>query len=132
MNERSLPYPDKGILQTIYARHSVRAYAPAPVDSAAVHTLLDAAVHAPTAMHEEPWAFVVVQDHALLQRLSDLAKPLFVEEIRHRKRMEPVTRSIISPSRNSTSSMEFIPSSSSAPSRPANSWWPTAGWRRKT
>lgn len=35
-------------------------------------------------MHEEPWAFVIVQDHALLQRLSDLAKPIFVEEVRHR------------------------------------------------
>ena len=41
-------------------------------------------MHAPTAIQEEPWAFVVVQDHALLQRLSDLAKPLFVEEVRHR------------------------------------------------
>jgi nitroreductase len=84
MNERSLQHTDKSILKTIYARHSVRAYAPTPLDSATVQTLLDAAVHAPTAMHEEPWAFVVVQDHALLQRLSDLAKPLFVEEVRHR------------------------------------------------
>jgi nitroreductase len=84
MNERSLQHSDKSILKTIYARHSVRAYAPTPLDSATVQTLLDAAVHAPTAMHEEPWAFVVVQDHALLQRLSDLAKPLFVEEVRYR------------------------------------------------
>jgi nitroreductase len=84
MNERSLQHSDKSILKAIYARHSVRAYAPAPLDSATVQTLLDAAVHAPTAMHEEPWAFVVVQDTDLLQRLSDLAKPLFVEEVRHR------------------------------------------------
>jgi nitroreductase len=84
MNERSLQHSDKSILKTIYARHSVRAYAPTPLNSATIQTLLDAAVHAPTAMHEEPWAFVVVQDHALLQRLSELAKPLFVEEMRHR------------------------------------------------
>lgn len=84
MNERSLPHPDKGILNAIHARHSVRAYAPTPLDSATVQTLLEAAVCAPTAMHAEPWAFVVVQNHALLQRLSDLAKPLFVEEVRHR------------------------------------------------
>lgn len=84
MNERSLQQADRSILKAIYARHSVRAYAPTPLDSATVQTLLDAAVHAPTAMHEEPWAFVVVQDPALLQRLSDLAKPLFVEEVRHR------------------------------------------------
>jgi nitroreductase len=84
MNERSMQHSEKGVLKTIYARRSVRAYAPSPLDSATVQTLLDAAVHAPTAMHEEPWAFVVVQDHALLQHLSDLAKPIFVEEVRHR------------------------------------------------
>jgi nitroreductase len=84
MSERSPQHSDKSILKTIYARHSVRAYAPTPLDNDTVQTLLDAAVHAPTAMHEEPWAFVVVQDHAQLQRLSDLAKPLFVEEVRHR------------------------------------------------
>jgi len=84
MNERSMQNSDKGILQTIHARRSVRAYAPTPLDDATINTLLDAAVHAPTAMHEEPWAFVVVQDQALLQRLSDLAKPIFVEEVRHR------------------------------------------------
>ena len=84
MNERSLHHSGKGSLKAIYARHSVRAYAPTVLDSATVQTLLEAAVHAPTAMHEEPWAFVVVQDQALLQRLSDLAKPLFVEEVRHR------------------------------------------------
>jgi nitroreductase len=84
MTEQSLQHPDNGILKTIYARRSVRSYAPTPLDSATVQTLLGAAVHAPTAMHEEPWAFVVVQDRALLQRLSDLAKPLFVEEVRHR------------------------------------------------
>lgn len=84
MTERSLQYSDKSILKSIYARHSVRAYAPTHLDSATVQTLLDAAVHAPTAMHEEPWAFVVVQDLVLLHRLSELAKPLFVEEVRHR------------------------------------------------
>src|ERR1019366_1221116 len=84
MNERSLQYSDKSKLKTIYARRSVRTYSPTSLDSATVQTLLDAAVHAPTAIHEEPWAFVVVQDHALLQRLSDQAKPLFVEEMRHR------------------------------------------------
>lgn len=84
MTGRYMPYSGNAILEAIHARHSVRAYAPTPVDSATVETLLDAAIHAPTAMHDEPWAFVIVQDTALLQRLSDLAKPLFVEEVRHR------------------------------------------------
>jgi len=74
----------KNVFEAILARRSVRAYAPHGLDLNTVQTLLEAAVRAPTAMHEEPWAFVVVQDHALLQRLSDLAKPIFVEEVRHR------------------------------------------------
>ncbi len=74
----------KNVFEAILARHSVRTYTPDVLDRDTVQTLLEAAVRAPTAMHEEPWAFVVVQDHALLQRLSDLAKPIFVEEARHR------------------------------------------------
>jgi nitroreductase len=74
----------RNVFEAILSRRSVRTYAPDELDRNIVKTLLEAAVRAPTAMHEEPWAFVVVQDHALLQRLSDLAKPLFVEEVRHR------------------------------------------------
>ena len=74
----------KNAFETILARRSVRSYTPEPLDRNTIQSLLEAAVRAPTAMHEEPWAFVVVQDHALLQRLSDLAKPIFVEEVRHR------------------------------------------------
>ena len=74
----------KNVFEAILARRSVRTYAPDQLGRNTVQTLLEAAVRAPTAMHEEPWAFVVVQDHALLQRLSELAKPIFVEEVRHR------------------------------------------------
>ena len=41
-------------------------------------------MRAPTAMHEEPWAFVVVQNRQILKQLSDRAKPIFIEEMRHR------------------------------------------------
>jgi nitroreductase len=82
MNEQDSQHSGTSIVKAIHARRSVRAYLPAVLDGATLQTLLDAAVHAPTAMHEEPWAFVIVQNHALLQQLSDLAKPLFVEEVR--------------------------------------------------
>jgi nitroreductase len=84
MDKPDLTYSGADILKAIHSRHSVRAYAPVPLDEATVQALLDAAVHAPTAMHEEPWAFVVVQNKLLLKQLSDQAKPLFVEEVRHR------------------------------------------------
>jgi nitroreductase len=74
----------KDLFEIILARHSVRAYAPDGLDRNAVQTLLEAAVRAPTAMHEEPWAFAVVQDRQMLKQLSDRAKPRFVEEVHHR------------------------------------------------
>ena len=69
------------IFDAINARRSVRAYAQEDPDKSAVKTLLEAAIRAPTAMHEEPWAFLVVQNRGLLKRLSDLAKPLFLERL---------------------------------------------------
>jgi len=52
----------------------VRAYTTRPVTDDEIRVLLDAAVRAPSAMHAEPWAFVIVQDPALLNAISDRAK----------------------------------------------------------
>jgi nitroreductase len=64
------------IMDAIYQRRAVRDYAPKPVDKATIRKLLDAAVHAPTALHEEPWVFAVIQDKQTLSRLSDTSKRL--------------------------------------------------------
>ncbi len=77
-NENTLK---KNIFETILARRSVRAYAQDELDRNTVQTLLEAAVRAPTAMHEEPWAFIVVQNRLILKQLSDIAKPLFIERL---------------------------------------------------
>lgn len=69
------------VQEAIYGRRSVRQYLPDVLDRATVQKLLDAAVHAPTAVHEEPWQFVVIQDRALLKRLSDKAKQLVQREL---------------------------------------------------
>ncbi|RTL50142.1 MAG: nitroreductase family protein [Rhodocyclaceae bacterium] len=68
------------VKDAIYGRCSVRAYLPGPVERSVVSELLEAAVRAPTAMHGEPWRFIVVQDMDLLKRVSDRAKALFVAE----------------------------------------------------
>lgn len=67
-------------LDVINGRSSVRAYAAEKVDRATIATLLEAAVRAPTAMHEEPWQFLIIQDAGTLKRLSDRAKVLFTDE----------------------------------------------------
>lgn len=62
-------------------RHSVRDYRPDKVERRTIQRLLLAAVRAPTGIQQEPWAFVVVQDKAVLKRISDRAKPLFLDEM---------------------------------------------------
>jgi nitroreductase len=74
-------------MDAIQARRSVRSYVPQRLDRASVTKLLSAAVRAPTAVHQEPWAFVVVQDPDTLKRLSDTAKPMFAREV-HRASLD--------------------------------------------
>ncbi len=80
------PKVELNIFETILARRSVRSYTPQPIDATTLRILLDAAVRAPTAMHEEPLGFVIVQDKQALQILSDRAKPLFIAELERRRR----------------------------------------------
>jgi len=69
-------------LDVIHQRRSVRDYTPSPPDVATINRLLAAAVRAPTAMHAEPWAFLIVQDSALLKKLSDRAKTELTRDVR--------------------------------------------------
>jgi len=61
-------------IDAIFTRRSVRSYSPQRLDRPTVQSLLDAAVQAPTAMHLEPWRFVVIQDRAALKRFSEVVK----------------------------------------------------------
>jgi len=60
--------------QAIYARRAVRAYSSEPLDRAVIEHLIDAAIQAPSAVNEQPWAFTVVQNSALLKQISSKAK----------------------------------------------------------
>jgi nitroreductase len=69
------------VTDAIYKRCSVRSYSPERLDPSTIRALLAAAVRAPTAVHFEPWVFAIIQDTRALKRLSDRAKPLFLEEV---------------------------------------------------
>jgi nitroreductase len=62
------------INEAISARRSVREYSDAAVDEATIRGLIAAAVHAPSAMNQQPWTFTVVRSQSLLERLSREAK----------------------------------------------------------
>ncbi len=68
------------VKDAIFGRRSVRAYDAEQIGRPTLNVLLEAAVRAPTAMHAEPWQFVIVQDTKLLKRISDLAKVSFAAE----------------------------------------------------
>ena len=65
-------------MEAIHRRRAVRNFKNQQIDQATIHMLLDAATRAPTAVHEEPWAFVVVQNKKILNRLSDDVKELLI------------------------------------------------------
>jgi len=69
-------------LSAIYKRRAVRSYLPQKPSRELVMSLLAAAVQAPSAMNEEPWAFTVIQDPQLLREISDAAKALMAPELR--------------------------------------------------
>jgi nitroreductase len=71
---------DMSIFEAILSRRSVRQYKSRQVSQETIRILLEAAVRAPSAMHQEPWGFLVVQDKKVLQKLSDLSKPLFIKD----------------------------------------------------
>lgn len=76
----TLPESQMNIMDAIHERRSVRSYSPRRLDRSILRTLLEAAVWAPTAVHEEPWAFVIVQDGGVLKSLSDRAKKIFAAD----------------------------------------------------
>jgi nitroreductase len=58
----------------IFGRRSVREYTAQSIDAQAIQPLINAAVHAPNAVNQQPWAFTVVRDRSVLARVSDNAK----------------------------------------------------------
>ena len=57
-------------LQTIMTRTSVRAFLDRSVSDETIELLLKAAMAAPSAKNSQPWAFVVIKNRALLEKLG--------------------------------------------------------------
>lgn len=68
------------LMDAIYNRRSVRDYQPKKVSKDLISILLDAAVQAPSALHEEPCAFAIIQNQDMLDRISESAKHILRDE----------------------------------------------------
>lgn len=60
--------------EAINGRRAVRDYTTQAVDERTIRSLIDAAIHAPSAVNQQPWAFTVVRDKNILDRISHDAK----------------------------------------------------------
>lgn len=75
---------EKSIYQSILthlARYPVRSYAPKSIPRSTIRVLLEAAIRAPSAKHDEPWAFTVIQDGKILKQLVNHAKTEEVSQL---------------------------------------------------
>ena len=64
--------------QAIYGRRATRAYTHEAVQQSVLEGLIEAAIQAPNAINLQPWAFCVVRDLTLLERISHEAKALML------------------------------------------------------
>ncbi len=61
------------LFDTILTRRSIRAYEQGlKIGQEDLNKIMRAAMYAPSAMHKEPWHFIVVQDDAMIQKISML------------------------------------------------------------
>ena len=63
-------------MDIINNRRSVRNFQPKPVEKEKVELLLKAAMQAPSAINQQPWVFLVIEDKKTLEKLSQLSSPL--------------------------------------------------------
>lgn len=61
----------KELIDTIFARRSIRKYTAHPVSEQDVQTLLEAGMAAPSASNRKPWQFIVVTERATLDALAE-------------------------------------------------------------
>ena len=61
-------------LETIFNRSSIRSYSDKQVEKDQIMTLLRAGMSAPSAVNKQPWAFVVIDDKALMEKIGEELK----------------------------------------------------------
>ena len=57
--------------EAILTRRSIRRYTEQPVDDATVKQLLEAAMAAPSANNQQPWHFIVIDERAKLDAITE-------------------------------------------------------------
>lgn len=58
-------------MKALLTRRSIRLFRPEPVEPEIIRSVVEAAMHAPSAGNQQPWRFVLIQDRAALKRISE-------------------------------------------------------------
>lgn len=78
------PWNHGSILDAIHQRRSCRAYLPSPVPPALIHSILDAARHAPTAWARQSCEFLVIENRQTLDAASRAIRQFYRSLLRWR------------------------------------------------
>jgi nitroreductase len=70
------------VIEAIKSRRSVRDYLDKQVSEDAVNQVIDAGIHAPTALGLQPWNFVVISGKDIIKEISDHIKPMVQEHLK--------------------------------------------------
>jgi nitroreductase len=62
----------KELIETIFARRSIRRYTEEPVSESDITVLLEAAMAAPSASNQRPWHFITVTERETLDKLAEV------------------------------------------------------------
>jgi nitroreductase len=60
------------MMNSLFARRSIRHYTKEPVSQDTIEQLLKAAMAAPSAGNQQPWHFVVIQDRKILDEITNI------------------------------------------------------------
>lgn len=67
------------VMDAIQNRRAIRDYHNKSIDREMIYAVIDAAIKAPTAMHKEPWSFLVIESKDIMDRVSETARTLIRE-----------------------------------------------------
>ncbi|EHQ35537.1 nitroreductase family protein [Methanoplanus limicola] len=73
------------VIKAIMNRRSIRNYQDREVPDEVIETIINAGIHAPSALALQPWSFVVIKDRTLMNKVSDYAKPIVIESLKKAK-----------------------------------------------
>jgi nitroreductase len=69
------------LIDAIYNRRAVRSYTSERLDQPTILKLIEAAIRAPSAVNQQPWAFAVIRDKDELKHISREARRYILEAV---------------------------------------------------